>query len=82
MSQIRIGKSRPGSASWRQEPLPADGRDSDIVHAHQIVRRTSCDRRRGDRQRQAPATAVHRQMNSSANSRLASSTGAGEKVSE
>lgn len=46
MRQIRIGKRRPGSASWRQEPLPAEARDPDIVHAHQIARRTSCSRAR------------------------------------
>ena len=40
MRQIRIGKRRPGPASWRQEPLPAGARDPDIVHAHQIARRT------------------------------------------
>lgn len=46
MRQIRIGKRRPGSASWRQEPLSADPLDPDIVHAHQIVRSTSCSRGR------------------------------------
>ena len=44
--QIRIGKRRPGSASWRQEPLPTDARDPDIVHAPQFARRASCSRAR------------------------------------
>jgi len=58
MRQIRISKRRPGSASSRQEPLPADARDPDIVHAHQIARRTSCSRARpaqpGERVRNIP----------------------------
>jgi hypothetical protein len=41
MRQIRKDKRRPRSASAQQAPLPADPRDPDIVHAHQVARRTS-----------------------------------------
>ena len=41
MRHIRIGRRRTGPASWQQTILPLDARDPDIVHAHQITRRTS-----------------------------------------
>jgi hypothetical protein len=48
MKQIHRAKRHRGPASGRQEPLTADPRDPDIVHAHRIARR----RRPGaDRQR-------------------------------
>jgi len=53
MRQIRIGKRCPGSASWRQEPLPAGARDPDSVHAHQSARRTSRSRARPSPARRA-----------------------------
>jgi hypothetical protein len=46
MRQIRKDKRRPRSASAQQAPLPADPRDPDIVHAHQVARRTSRSRAR------------------------------------
>ena len=39
MRQIRHTRRRPGPASEQQSPLPADPRDPDIVHAHQVARR-------------------------------------------
>jgi hypothetical protein len=45
MRQIRRTRRRPGSASEQQSPLPADPRDPDIVHAHQVARRAQPDRR-------------------------------------
>ena len=48
MKQIQKAKRHRGSASERQEPLPADPRDPDIVHAHRITRRS---RPGADRQR-------------------------------
>jgi len=41
MKQIHRAKRHRGPASGRQEPLPADPRDPDIVHAHRIARRSS-----------------------------------------
>lgn len=46
MRQIRHTRRRPGPASEQQSPLPADPRDPDIVHAHQVARRTSRSRAR------------------------------------
>jgi hypothetical protein len=46
MRQIRHTRRRPGPASEQQSPLPADPRDPDIVHAHQVARRTSGSRSR------------------------------------
>ena len=46
MRQIRRARRRPGPASEQQSPLPADSRDPDIVHAHQVARRTSRSRAR------------------------------------
>jgi hypothetical protein len=40
MKQIHRAKRHRGSASGRQEPLAADPRDPDIVHAHRITRRS------------------------------------------
>jgi hypothetical protein len=40
MRQIHKDKHRPRSSSAQQAPLPADPRDPDIVHAHQVARRT------------------------------------------
>ena len=37
MRQIR--KRRHGSGPRQPEPLPADARDPDIVHAHRVARR-------------------------------------------
>ena len=48
MNQIHRAKRHRGPASGRQEPLPADPRDPDIVHAHRITRRS---RPGADRQR-------------------------------
>jgi hypothetical protein len=41
MRQICIGRRRTGPASWQQTLLPLDARDLDLVHAHQVTRRTS-----------------------------------------
>ena len=41
MKQIQKAKRHRGSAGGRQEPLAADPRDPDIVHAHRIARRCS-----------------------------------------
>jgi hypothetical protein len=41
MRQIR--KRRHGSGRQQPAPLPADARDPDIVHAHQVARRQSRD---------------------------------------
>ena len=41
MKQIQKAKRHRGSASGRQEPLAADPRDPDIVHAHRIARHSS-----------------------------------------
>ena len=48
MKQIQKAKRRRGSAGGRQEPVAADPRDPDIVHAHRITRRS---RPGADRQR-------------------------------
>ena len=40
MKQIQRAKRHRGSAGGRQEPLAADPRDPDIVHAHRIGRRS------------------------------------------
>jgi hypothetical protein len=45
MKQIQRAKRQRGSDDGRQEPLaidPRDPRDPDIVHAHRIIRRSSC----------------------------------------
>ena len=41
MKQIQKTRRHRGSAGGRQEPLAADPRDPDIVHAHRIARRSS-----------------------------------------
>ena len=41
MKQIQKTKRHRGSPGGRQEPLAADPRDPDIVHAHRIARRSS-----------------------------------------
>jgi hypothetical protein len=41
MKQTQKTKRHRGSAGERQEPLPADPRDPDIVHAHRIALRSS-----------------------------------------
>jgi hypothetical protein len=56
MRQIRRTRRRPGPGGEQQSPLPADPRDPDIVHAHQVARRTSGSRARrtsGSRARRA-----------------------------
>ena len=40
MKQTQKTKRRCGSAGGRQEPLPVDPRDPDIVHAHRIAVRS------------------------------------------
>jgi hypothetical protein len=39
MKQMQKTKRHRGSAGGQQEPLPADPRDPDIVHAHRIALR-------------------------------------------
>jgi hypothetical protein len=46
MRQVRHARRHLGPASEQQSPLPADPRDPDIVHAHQVARRTSRSRAR------------------------------------
>jgi hypothetical protein len=59
MRQIRHTRRRPGPASEQQSPLPADPRDPDIVHAHQVARRTSRSRaRRAQPDRRAQPTLI------------------------
>jgi hypothetical protein len=41
MKQTQQTKRHRGSAGGRQEPLPVDPRDPDIVHAHRIALRSS-----------------------------------------
>jgi hypothetical protein len=41
MRQVR--KRRHGSGRPQPDPLPADARDPDIVHAHRVARRQSRD---------------------------------------
>jgi hypothetical protein len=41
MKQTQKTKRHRGSAGGRQEPLPVDPRDPDIVHAHRIALRSS-----------------------------------------
>ena len=41
MKQIQKARRHRGSASGWQEPLAADARDPDIMHAHRIARRNS-----------------------------------------
>lgn len=41
MRQIRRARRRPGPVSEQQSPLRADPRAPDIVHAHQVARRTT-----------------------------------------
>jgi hypothetical protein len=43
MRQIRVTK-RPRPSDWRQEPLPLDPRDPDIVRAKELARRSSTSR--------------------------------------
>jgi len=57
MRQIRRAR-RLGPASERQSPLPADPRDPDIVHAHQVARSTSRSRRRAQPGRHAQPTPI------------------------
>jgi hypothetical protein len=40
MRQIRVTK-RQRPSDWRQEPLPLDPRDPDIVRAKELARRSS-----------------------------------------
>ena len=56
MKQIHRAKRHRGPASGRQEPLTADPRDPDIVHAHRIARRSS--RPGAGRQRRNPGRAA------------------------
>jgi hypothetical protein len=51
MKQMQKTKRHRRSARGRQEPLTADARDPDIVHAHRIAHRSSrggADRVRSD----------------------------------
>jgi hypothetical protein len=41
MKQMQKTERHRGSAGGRQEPLPVDPRDPDIVHAHRIALRGS-----------------------------------------
>ena len=41
MKQTQKTRRHRGSVGGRQEPLPVDPRDPDIVHAHRIARRIS-----------------------------------------
>jgi hypothetical protein len=50
VKRIHIGKRRPRPAGRRQEPLPLDLRDPDIVKAHQLARNASLS---GHRQKDA-----------------------------
>lgn len=43
MKQTQRAKRPRRSAGRRHEPLPLDPRDPDIVHAHQIARRSGPD---------------------------------------
>jgi hypothetical protein len=61
MRQIRRGKRHLGSAGVWQEPRPADSRDSGIVHAHQVARRTRCPGARRALPRSRPDHADPRQ---------------------
>ena len=54
MKQIQTAKRPRGSAGGRQEPLPVDPRDPDIVHAHRIARRSSRPARPAAPQAEAP----------------------------
>ncbi|MFY9934295.1 MAG: hypothetical protein WAK82_40435 [Streptosporangiaceae bacterium] len=48
MRQVQKDRRRRGRAGTRRDPLPADARDPDIVHAHQVTRRRAArDRRKG-----------------------------------
>ena len=62
MGQLRVGRRRTGPASWRQTPLPLEARDPDIVHAHQITRRTSGARAGRARPPHGSARAAGRQQ--------------------
>jgi hypothetical protein len=42
MRQVRKRRHGPG-VSRQPDPLPADARDPDIVHAHRVARRPSRD---------------------------------------
>ena len=41
MKQTQKTKRHRGAAGGRQEPLPVDPRDPDIVHAHRVALRSS-----------------------------------------
>ena len=62
MKQTQKARRPRGSAGGRQEPLPVDPRDADIVHAHRIARRSSrpgaSRARSGSRNPAAPPRAV------------------------
>jgi hypothetical protein len=47
MRQIHKDRRRREPAGTRHEPLPADARDPDIVHAHRLARRGLARGRRG-----------------------------------
>jgi hypothetical protein len=59
MRQIRRAR-RLGPASEQQSPLPADPRDPDIVHAHQVAHCTS--RSRAAMRSQAGTPSPHRSL--------------------
>jgi len=52
MKQTQKARRPRGSAGGRQEPLPVDPRDADIVHAHRIARRSNRPRASRVRSRQ------------------------------
>ncbi len=52
MKQLRITK-RHRQADWRQEPLPLDPRDPDIVRAKELARRSRTVASRPSRAQQA-----------------------------
>jgi hypothetical protein len=59
MRKMRHTRRRPGSASEQRSPLPADPRDPDIAHAHQVARRTSrCPARRTQPDRRVQPTPI------------------------
>ena len=56
MKQLRITKRhRPDMRGWRQEPLPLDPRDPDIVRAKELARRASAAAARPSRSARARA---------------------------
>ena len=54
MRQIRIAKHRPRSPSGRDELLPLDPRDPDIVHAHRASDTRAGRTEHGERARTKP----------------------------